>query len=123
MGCASSSLPPAAAVKDEQVLDDNGKPRYPLRGSENIMKRKGHGRFSAPVHNPLRWGCDHKTADRICNCNRHLAEYWGYFKRPEFLKEFQHAEVYKVTISFYDSNTGHLLFEAPKGRTHKKLLD
>ena len=29
----------------------------------------------------MRWNCDVQTADRICNFNRHYAEYRGYFDR------------------------------------------
>ena len=61
----------------------------------------------------LRWGCDRKVADRICNFNRHYAERSGYWKTTSFLTE----EVHGDEITFYDSNTGKPLFIAPKGRT------
>jgi len=36
-------------------------------GDENIMRPKNHGTSNTPVQDNLRWGCDHKVADRICN--------------------------------------------------------
>lgn len=51
---------------------------YPcIPGSEDIMKPKEHGTSHTPVQENLRWGCDYDTADRICNYNRHYAEYSG----------------------------------------------
>ncbi len=121
MGCTSSQ----EAVKDVQGVDaaGNGKPQYPLLGTAEIMKRKAHGTSATPVQDNLRWGCDHKLADRICNYNRHFAEHSRYYtKRADFLQEFEDAERDDVPMQFFDSNTGHLLFEAPKGRTHKAFL-
>ena len=42
------------------------------------MSRKAHGTSSKPVQKNLKYGCDFDTADRICNFNRHYAEYSGY---------------------------------------------
>ena len=42
-------------------------PKYPIRGTEDIMKPKAHGTSDKPVQTNLRWGCDVKLADRICN--------------------------------------------------------
>jgi len=39
-------------------------------GDESIMSPKEHGTSHTPVQSDLRWGCDWKTADRICNYNR-----------------------------------------------------
>ena len=46
---------------------------YPIYGEESIMRPKAHGTSEKPVQENLRWGCDWKTADRICNFNRHYA--------------------------------------------------
>ena len=42
------------------------------------MSKKAHGTSDKPVQSNLRYGCDSKLADRICNYNRHFAEYSGY---------------------------------------------
>lgn len=47
------------------------------------------------------------------NFNRHYAEYSGYWLNTSFLDEIKG----KKEESFYDSNTGKLLFVAPKERT------
>ena len=44
------------------------------------MSPKAHGTSKVPVQTDLRWKCDVNVADRICNFNRHFAEYAGYFK-------------------------------------------
>lgn len=77
------------------------------------MKQKAHGTSETPVQENLRWGCDQDTADRICNFNRHYAEYSGYWKTTTFLDDIKG----KTDEKFYDSNTGNLLFTAPKERT------
>ena len=46
-------------------------------GGEELMAEKGHGTSATPVQQELRWDCDVKVADRICNFNRHYAEYRG----------------------------------------------
>jgi len=43
--------------------------QYPVVGPESIMSKKKHGTSNTPVQDNLRWGCDRKTADRICNFN------------------------------------------------------
>ena len=85
-------------------------------GTEEIMKQKAHGTSETPVQENLRFDCDWKTADRICNYNRRYAEYSGYWKKTSFLKQ---AEKLKdgEKMTFYDSNTGKPLFTAPKDRT------
>jgi hypothetical protein len=83
-----------------------------------VVVRRRH--FYRPVQDNLRWGCDRKTADRICNFNRHYAEHSGYFEKTNFLDEATKAP--EGTINFYDSNTGKLLFTAPKGRTMEEFL-
>ena len=90
------------------------------------------GTSATPVQKDLRWNCDVQTADRICNFNRHYAEYRGYFDREtSFFAEnnlkLVGASVAPIgegpppTVDFYDSNTGKLLFTAPKGRTWEEF--
>ncbi|EEC48839.1 predicted protein [Phaeodactylum tricornutum CCAP 1055/1] len=82
-----------------------------VMGDEAIMAPKAHGTSNVPVQSKLRWGCDTDTADRICNFNRHYAEHSGYFEKTSFVKD---ASATSGEINFYDSNTGKLLFTAPK---------
>eukprot|EP00549_Striatella_unipunctata_P016563 CAMPEP_0118696536 /NCGR_PEP_ID=MMETSP0800-20121206/13905_1 /TAXON_ID=210618 ORGANISM="Striatella unipunctata, Strain CCMP2910" /NCGR_SAMPLE_ID=MMETSP0800 /ASSEMBLY_ACC=CAM_ASM_000638 /LENGTH=182 /DNA_ID=CAMNT_0006595667 /DNA_START=71 /DNA_END=619 /DNA_ORIENTATION=- len=84
-----------------------------IMGDESIMSQKEHGTSHTPVQQNLRWGCDWDTADRICNFNRHYAEFSGYWETTKFLKE----ESSSGLVTFYDSNTGKPLFVAPKGRS------
>jgi peptide methionine sulfoxide reductase MsrB len=87
---------------------------YPcVPGSEDIMKPKEHGTSHVPVQDNLRWGCDWKTADRICNYNRRYAEFAGYWEKTTFKQEVKGKKQEK----FYDSNTGKLLLYAPVDRT------
>jgi hypothetical protein len=73
-----------------------------------------------PVQENLRWNCDRKKADEICNFNRHYAEHSGYYEKTDFKGE---ARAAKDPMEFYDSNTGKLLFTAPAvGRTMDKFL-
>lgn len=51
--------------------------KYPIRGSEEIMKKKAHGTSDVPVQSNLKYGCDVALADRICNFNRRFAEHAG----------------------------------------------
>ena len=78
------------------------------------MTKKTHGTSEKPVQTELRWGMDFDTADRICNFNRHYAEYKGY--ATNFLNWMQRTQPAEP-IRFYDSVTGNLLFTAPVGRT------
>ncbi len=76
----------------------------------------------SPVQQNLRWQCDREVADRICNFNRHYAEHSGYFKtRAEFLNEADNTPE-GAAMSFYDSNTGKLLFTAPRNRSMEEFL-
>jgi hypothetical protein len=87
---------------------------YPcVPGSEDIMKPKEHGTSHTPVQQNLRWGCDWDIADRICNMNRHYAEFSGSWKKSGFLNDIKG----KKEVIFYDSNTGKPVFVAPKERT------
>ena len=57
--------------------------------------------------------------DRICNFNRHYAEYAGYWQTTDFLKTLDQME---QPIKFYDSVTGKLLFTAPIGRSMEDFV-
>jgi len=92
-----------------------------VMGDESIMSRKEHGTSSTPVQSNLRWRCDNKTADRICNYNRHYAEHSGYFRSTSFLKETATAAPLNP-VKFFDSNTGKLLYTAPVGRSWDKFV-
>ena len=119
----------------------------PVYGDEAIMARKAHGSSDRPAQADLRWDCSHSRADNICNFNRHFAEPSGSWLRTAFLGEETVAaprddvplsswskpwtwEIFRgarlrytrptgapPTIDFFDSNTGQLLFTAPRGRT------
>lgn len=75
-----------------------------VMGDEALMAPKAHGTSPNPVQQELRWNCDVATADRICNFNRHYAEFAGYWETTSFLKEEN------SNVEFYDSNSGKLLF-------------
>mmetsp|Transcript_25864 Transcript_25864/g.43987 ORF Transcript_25864/g.43987 Transcript_25864/m.43987 type:complete len:166 (+) Transcript_25864:78-575(+) len=99
-----------------------GKKNFPapcVMGEESLMAPKAHGTSNKPVQDNLRWGCDQKTADRICNFNRHYAEHSGYFEKTNFVSAVKGVE---GEITFYDSNTGKPLFVAPRGRTLEEFL-
>ena len=100
----------------------NNNKSLPVMGDESIMAQKAHGTSSVPVQKNLRWGCDVKLADDICNFNRHYAENSGYFKSTKFLKEEGGKATEDNPITFYDSNTGKPLFVAPKGRTMEQFI-
>mmetsp|Transcript_11260 Transcript_11260/g.18652 ORF Transcript_11260/g.18652 Transcript_11260/m.18652 type:complete len:208 (-) Transcript_11260:831-1454(-) len=124
MGCTQSNeeQPPVVeTLNNNKGTNSSTVSSYPLVGPEKIMSRKGHGTYSKPVQGNLRYGCDFKTADRICNYNRHFAERAGYFTsgrcKTEFLDAVKKAKKNKEQITFYDSNTGKPLFTAPVGRT------
>lgn len=95
--------------------------KFPLIADESVMKQKVHGTSDKPVQTNLRWNCDFKTADRICNFNRHYAEYAGYWTSTTFLKSIKDAPD-QLPIKFYDSVTGALLFTAPIGRSLEDFL-
>jgi hypothetical protein len=115
------------------------------------MSQKAHGTSERPVQKKLRWNCDFDTADRICNfstylqrefcqpispmglitdiflsfffnLDRHYAEYAGYWQTTDFLKAVKEMNESDLPIKFYDSVTGALLFEAPKGRSMEEFL-
>eukprot|EP00548_Thalassiothrix_antarctica_P012245 CAMPEP_0194159698 /NCGR_PEP_ID=MMETSP0152-20130528/77982_1 /TAXON_ID=1049557 /ORGANISM="Thalassiothrix antarctica, Strain L6-D1" /LENGTH=178 /DNA_ID=CAMNT_0038869309 /DNA_START=132 /DNA_END=671 /DNA_ORIENTATION=- len=93
-----------------------------VMGEESIMSKKEHGTSSVPVQADLRWECDRKVADRICNFNRHNAEYRGYWQSTPFVAQARKEYEEKGEVNFYDSNTGSLLFTAPKGRTFDEFV-
>jgi hypothetical protein len=87
----------------------------------HFQSRKAHGTSETPVMKNLRWNCDWETADRICNFNRHYAEYSGYYEKTKFVEEAKSLPD-GATMQFFDSNTGKLLFTAPIGRTMDEFL-
>merc|ERR1712216_609460 len=87
-------------------------------GDESTMAPKAHGTSAAPVQKDLRWNVDRANADKICSFNRHYAEYAGYWKNTNFLKEVSTTE---PTV-YYDSVTGKPLFVAPIGRSMEDFL-
>ena len=86
----------------------------PVMGDDSIMSKKSHGTSEVPVQTLLRWKCDPKLADKICNFNRRFAEHSGYWGTTEFAPE--------GATTFYDSNSQKPLFHAPMGRTLKQFL-
>merc|ERR1712157_91079 len=94
--------------------------KYPIMCGEEVMDQKAHGTSEAPVQKNLRWSCDYDTADRICNFNRHYAEYAGYWTSTKFLEDIKKSD--GQPTKFYDSVTGKLLFTAPVGRTLQEFL-
>mmetsp|Transcript_1703 Transcript_1703/g.3679 ORF Transcript_1703/g.3679 Transcript_1703/m.3679 type:complete len:208 (-) Transcript_1703:1751-2374(-) len=96
-----------------------GSSKYPVVAEESVMDQKAHGTSDKPVQKDLRWSCDFEVADRICNFNRHYAEYAGYWQTTDFIKSLKDEE---QPVKFYDSVTGVLLFTAPVGRTMEEFL-
>ena len=105
----------------ENLLGAKKGPGDPVvMGTEEMMSQKAHGTSAVPVQTNLRWTCDEKVADNICNFNRHYAEYAGYWERASsFLQEESEAS---GEITFYDSNTGKPLFYGPKGRSWEAFV-
>lgn len=124
-----ASVPHSRAGKPLFLLDkmfgstSTKSSEYPVYAEESVMSPKAHGTSEKPVQKNLRWNCDYETADRICNFNRHYAEFAGYWTQTDFLKYAK--ENYKEgdePIKFYDSVTGKLLFQAPVGRSMDAFL-
>eukprot|EP00566_Odontella_aurita_P023885 CAMPEP_0113544544 /NCGR_PEP_ID=MMETSP0015_2-20120614/10770_1 /TAXON_ID=2838 /ORGANISM="Odontella" /LENGTH=208 /DNA_ID=CAMNT_0000444821 /DNA_START=183 /DNA_END=809 /DNA_ORIENTATION=- /assembly_acc=CAM_ASM_000160 len=92
--------------------------KLPIMADEEVMSQKSHGTSDEPVMKNLKWGCDYDTADRICNFNRHYAEFAGYWTTTEFLKEVDR----NGPTTYYDSVTGVPLFTAPVGRSMDDYL-
>ena len=97
-------------------------------GDESIMNPKEHGTSHTPVQSHLKWNCSNEIADRICNYNRHYAEYSGYFL-SEGITFIDDVNKHKeqgggLPITFYDSNTGKSLFVAPsKARSWDDFIE
>lgn len=118
---------PRTSIRMNLLDDFLGKPKgfaEPcVMGEESLMDQKEHGTSMTPVQSNLRWSCDVETSDRICNFNRHYAEYAGYWESTSFLKEHSAASVLENgEITFYDSNSGKPLFYAPRGRTFDEFV-
>jgi len=90
----------------------------PVFGDESIMAQKAHGTSEKAVQSSLKWNVDVANADRITNYNRRYAEFGGYWKQTEFLKEVSRTE----PTTYYDSVTGKPLFRAPIGRSMDEFL-
>lgn len=99
----------------------DGGSEYPIMAEESVMSQKAHGTSEQPVQKSLRWNCDYDTSDRICNFNRHYAEFAGYWQTTDFLNSLKDENL-KLPIEFYDSVTGKLLFTAPVGRSLEDFL-
>ena len=93
--------------------------KLPIMGSDTLMSPKKHGTSNTPVQDNLQYGCDRTVADRICNFNRHYAEFSGYFLQTNWLQEVQHKE---EATTYYDSNSGRPLFMAPQNRSFDAFL-
>ena len=120
IGPQTQQPPPADLFQGCQTPTD-WKPKdgaYPVMGEASIMATKAHGTSQTPVQSELRYGCDPKLADRICNFNRHYAEHSGYFLLTSWLSEIERT----APTIYYDSNSGKPLFQAPIGRNFEAFL-
>ena len=89
-------------------------------GTEQMMSKKEFGTSAVPIQKDLRWTCDEMTAEKICNYNRHGAEFAGYWEQAStFLQEESEAS---GEITFYDSNTGKPLFYGPRERSFSDFV-
>ena len=63
-------------------------------------------------------------ADRICNFNRHYAEFAGYWESTSFLSDVQqNIESETGEVTFYDSGwKGSPLFTAPRDRSWEDFI-
>jgi len=96
-----------------------------VMGQESMMSSKGPltGSSQVPLQEQLRWKCDRKIAERICNFNRKAAEPSGYFATVGgFMSEATACTKSKEDMSFHDSNSGQLLFTARSGRDFEGFL-
>jgi hypothetical protein len=66
----------AAFVRSTTIRNMSSQ-KLPVIAPEDVMAPKKHGTSDKPVMKELRWSCDYDVADRICNFNRHYAEYAG----------------------------------------------
>ncbi|EGD72450.1 hypothetical protein PTSG_00472 [Salpingoeca rosetta] len=102
---------------DALAVMSEGKPKGPVKGSEDIMKPKAFGTCPNPVQEPLKWNCNPELANKICAHNRHFAEHAGYFQETGFLKEVDRTK----PTTYYDPITNKPLFVAPVGRTFEEF--
>ena len=87
------------------------------------MCEKAHGSSAVRLQLRLRWGCEQAMAERLCNFNRGEAEPFGAFRAGGFVEELQRAgRDGAAALDFFDSNSGALLFRAPRGRTCANFL-
>ena len=79
MGCVSSTEVSHDVDRPQTTKgqDLNVPVTYPIYGDGSIMRKKAHGTSETPVQSNLRWNCNVKEADRICNYNRRFAESSG----------------------------------------------
>lgn len=122
LGFVAPSVRTAGKSSQRQLFNFFGtasSSKYPVVADEALMSDKAHGTSDKPVQKDLRWNCDFETADRICNFNRHYAEYAGYWQTTDFLKSLKDEP---QPVEFYDSVTGVLLFTGPVGRTMEEFL-
>ena len=110
----------ACAADTGNLIEVGGKIVY---GDESLMNPKEHGTSSSPVQEELRYGVSNKLADKICNFNRHFAEFSGSFLKTPFEDEILAAAKNNQKVTFYDSVTGKPLFQAPIGRTAEEFLE
>ena len=90
---------------------------FPVMCTEAVMRPKAHGTTEKPVMDNLRFGCDRKTADKICCYNRHYAEHSGYaLSAPRTWRDELSKNIHGE-MTYYDSVTGKPLFIAPRGRS------
>ena len=114
-GVAASVLAPLDANAEDLKLGGNIK-----FAGEDIMIGKAHGTSVTPVQEELRYGVSNKLADKICNFNRHFAEYSGYFTGTSFEETVRNSD---GPVTFYDSNSGKPLFVAPIGRSVDEFIE
>lgn len=83
-----------------------------------------HSPFISSQQEDLLWGCDVETADRICNFNRHFAEYAGYWETTTFLSDVEQNIDDGTPVTFYDSGwKGSPLFTAPRDRSWEDFIE
>jgi len=111
------TLRDSAHVKTKNMGKSFGPPV--VMGTEDMMSQKAYGTSAVPIQSDLRWNCSVKTADKICNYNRHYAEHSGYWETTTFLQTESAAS---GEITFCDSNTGKPLFVGPKGRSWEDFV-
>ncbi len=112
---ASTTIQPRPALAEDFKV--GGEIRF---GPDSIMNGKAHGTSDVPVQENLRYGVSNKLADKICNFNRHFAEYSNSFRETSFEDVVRSSN---GPVTFYDSNTGKPLFVAPIGRSVDDFIE